>query len=464
LATVTAESQSNKFPPQIKYIVGNEACERFSYYGMRSILVIFMINYLLMKEPKAKGVFHLFVSANYFLPLLGGYLSDRYLGKYRTIIYLSLVYCAGHAVLAMFESEMGLYCGLGLIALGSGGIKPCVSAHVGDQFTTRNQHLLSKVFEIFYFSINFGSFFSSLLIPWILPRYGPSVAFGIPGILMFIATWVFWMGRRQFVIVPPSGKENSAQFVGVLAHAAANQGKKKPGQSWLDVARAKYGEERVDGAKAALSIFKVFITVAAFWALFDQQGSTWTIQAQKMNLNFLGIQLDAAQIQALNPILVMLVIPLFSKWLYPTIERMGIKVTPLRKMSAGMIAAGLSFVVAGIFEVMLEKGIQINVAWQIIPYIIITASEVLVSITGLEFAYTQAPRVMKSTIMSFWLLTVAVGNLFTAVFSYLNRFTGSGEFFFYAAMMFAVGAVFVLSSLGYKERNYIEPDLAAQPA
>jgi proton-dependent oligopeptide transporter, POT family len=464
LATLAADPQSNRFPSQIKFIIGNEACERFSYYGMRSILVIFMIHYLMMQESHAKGVYHLFVSANYFLPLLGGYLSDRYLGKYRTIIYLSLVYCAGHAVLAFFESKTGLYWGLGLIALGSGGIKPCVSAHVGDQFTTKNQHLLNKVFELFYFSINFGSFFSTLLIPWILPKFGPSVAFGIPGILMFIATWVFWLGRKQFVIVPPSGKENSAQFLGVVSHAALNQKKKLPGQHWLDVARAKYGEERSEGAKAAIAIFKVFITVAAFWALFDQQGSTWTIQAQKMDLNFFGIQLDAAQIQALNPILVMILIPLFSKWLYPALERRGVRVTPLRKMSVGMAAAGLSFVVAGFFEVLLERGVQVNVAWQIVPYIIITASEILVSITGLEFAYTQAPRAMKSTIMSFWLLTVAVGNFLTAVFSYLNRFSGSGEFFFYAAMMLAVAGIFVLSTLRYKERNYIEPELRTVPA
>jgi proton-dependent oligopeptide transporter, POT family len=129
-----------------------------------------------------------------------------------------------------------------------------------------------------------------------------------------------------------------------------------------------------------------------------------------------------------------------------------------------MILAGLSFVATGIFEVVIENGTQLNVAWQLLPYIIITASEILVSITGLEFAYTQAPRAMKSTIMSFWLLTVAVGNFLTAAFSYLNRFTGSGEFFFYAAMMLAVAAVFVLGTISYKERNYIEPELAGQPA
>ena len=109
--------KTNPYPSQIKYIIGNEAAERFSYYGMRSILVIFMIEYLMIEEHDAKGLYHLFITANYFLPVLGGYLSDRFLGKYRTIVYLSLVYCLGHAALAIWENRLGLFVGLSLIAL-----------------------------------------------------------------------------------------------------------------------------------------------------------------------------------------------------------------------------------------------------------------------------------------------------------------------------------------------------------
>lgn len=172
----TTTPKRDRFPPQIKYIVGNEAAERFSFYGMRSILVVFMMQQLLMPEHEAKGIYHLFVSAAYFMPLIGGYLSDRYWGKYHTIIWLSLVYCAGHAVLSVRDDQLGLFLGLTLIAIGSGGIKPCVSAHVGDQFDSSNKHLLNKVFNYFYFSINFGAFFSQMLIPFILPRYGAKVA------------------------------------------------------------------------------------------------------------------------------------------------------------------------------------------------------------------------------------------------------------------------------------------------
>lgn len=116
-----------------------------------------------------------------------------------------MVYCLGHLVLSLFENKSGLYWGLALIALGSGGIKPCVSAHVGDQFKSHQKTMLEKVFSLFYWMFNFGSVFSALLTPWTLKHYGPSIAFGVPGVLMAVATVIFWMGKNHYVHVPPSG-------------------------------------------------------------------------------------------------------------------------------------------------------------------------------------------------------------------------------------------------------------------
>lgn len=206
----TSPWSTEQAPPGIPFIIGNEGAERFSFYGMRAILVVFMTQYLmnangeldLMNETQAKGWFHLFVSAVYFLPLLGALISDAFIGKYRTIIALSFIYCFGHLVLAIDHTRLGLGIGLALIALGSGGIKPCVSAHLGDQFGQRNQHLLSRVFGWFYFSINLGAFISILATPWLMNRYGASVAFAVPGVLMLIATLIFWSGRHKFVHIP----------------------------------------------------------------------------------------------------------------------------------------------------------------------------------------------------------------------------------------------------------------------
>ena len=167
---------SKRMPDGIPYIIANEAAERFSFYGMRAILTIYMTTYLLnsegtldvMSENQAKTYFHLFVFAVYFFPIVGALLADKFWGKFKTIILLSIIYCMGHFALALDETRVGLLIGLILIAIGSGGIKPCVSANVGDQFGETNGHLISKAFGWFYFAINLGAFSSTLLTPLLL--------------------------------------------------------------------------------------------------------------------------------------------------------------------------------------------------------------------------------------------------------------------------------------------------------
>ena len=182
--------QTKGLPPGIPYIIGNEAAERFSFYGMKSILLVFMTTYLVQPDggldtfsiKEAEAWNHLFVASAYFFPIVGGILADAFLGKYLTIIILSLVYCLGHASLAFMgysgDTRMWLFAGLALIAIGSGGIKPCVSSHVGDQFSSGNKNLLSKVFGWFYFSINLGAFMSGLLTPFLLEARNSIGSFG----------------------------------------------------------------------------------------------------------------------------------------------------------------------------------------------------------------------------------------------------------------------------------------------
>ncbi|HVY71396.1 MAG TPA: MFS transporter, partial [Verrucomicrobiae bacterium] len=212
---LTAPLKTTGMPPGVPFIVGNEAAERFSFYGMNSILVVFMTKYMLdaqgqpahFSPEKANEWYHNFATLVYFLPILGALLADAFIGKFWTVMILSVVYCLGHLALAINVTQAGLLVGLGLIALGAGGIKPCVSAIVGDQFGQSNQHLMQRVYNWFYFSINCGSAFSTILIPWLLdnPSYGSHWAFGTPGILMLVATVVFWLGRKRFVHIPPAG-------------------------------------------------------------------------------------------------------------------------------------------------------------------------------------------------------------------------------------------------------------------
>src|SRR4051794_9333727 len=232
-ATPSIPDPNVPIPRQIRYIIGDEGCERFSFYGMRNILTVFLVTSLFASLPEAeragaaKEVFHTFVIGVYFFPLLGGWIADRFFGKYNTIFWLSLVYCAGQACLALFVfNRVGFYVGLGLIALGSGGIKPCVAAFVGDQFDQTNKHRAKVVFDAFYWIINFGSLFASFLMPLFLRYFGPAFAFGIPGALMFISVVVSWAGRKQYVMLAPAPPDpHSFLRVSSAAIASGMRGK-----------------------------------------------------------------------------------------------------------------------------------------------------------------------------------------------------------------------------------------------
>jgi POT family proton-dependent oligopeptide transporter len=392
----TAPIETTTMPPGIPYIIGNEAAERFSFYGMRTILVVFMLQYLhfmdgtggrALSNNEAVGNYHQFTSWVYFTPLLGALVADIFLGKYKTILWLSIVYCLGHAALACMgsfgNSPWWLFSGLLLICIGSGGIKPCVSAHVGDQFGKGNHHLITRIYNWFYFSINFGSFFSTLLTPWLLEWYGPHWAFGVPGVLMAIATFLFWLGRNRFVHIPPSG-------TGFFKEAFSR-----------------------DGIVALAKVIPLFTFIAVFWSLYDQTGSSWVLQAEQMNLNFLGVNWLESQIQAINPILILVFISLFTFFIYPWINRI-FPLTPLRKIGIGMILMTASFGLTTLVQTWIDAGARPSIGWQLIAYVIITAAEVMVAIVGLEFAYTQAPKAMKSWVMSLFWLSVWGGNQFTA--------------------------------------------------
>jgi dipeptide/tripeptide permease len=533
----TAPIETKGIPAGIPYIVGNEAAERFSFYGMKTILVVFMTQYLLsaqgqpnyMTDTQAREWMHLFVASAYFFPVIGAIIADAFLGKYVTILALSIVYCAGHLCLALidlpsaalnatFDPKGWMVAGLVLIAIGSGGIKPCVSAHVGDQFGHANKHLIEKIFGWFYFAINFGSFFSTLLTPWLLKNYGAGWAFGVPGILMALATFVFWMGRNKFTHIQPRGLRYFGETFGI------------------------------SGLKSIFKLVPLYLFVAMFWSLYDQGGSAWVEQAQQMNLHFMGIVWLESQVQAINPLLILIYIPLFAYVIYPLASKV-IKLTPLRKILIGFALTVVSFAIAAYAQGLIEKeearfdetilpmmlrgdvdvsatckamraeeqnscavkleaafalptdnsgdniknaamakpiiraGVAImkdgttqranwpTVGWQLLAYVVITAAEVLVSITCLEFSYTQAPKQMKSLIMSFYLLSVSLGNLFTAA---VNRFTmdangnstlvGANYYWFFTKVMIGATVLFIFVVVLYKPREYLQDDIGAAPA
>jgi len=469
---LTSPPKISTMPPGVPYIIGNEAAERFSYYGMNSILTIFMTKYLLdkmghlsvMQPANAEAWYHTFVSTLYLLPIFGAVLADAVFGKFWVVFWISIVYCAGHAVLALIGSPVAhaieprylLAIGLILIAIGAGGIKPCVSTNVGDQFGESNKHLLTRVFNWFYFSINAGSFISTLIIPWLLEPYTPSaefaakypglagflgsprlhspdIAFGLPGVFMVIATIFFWAGRKKFVHVPPVGLRTYAREI--------------------------FNRET---GKIILNILMPVPFVAIFWALWQQNFSSWIVQAESMDRHLFGIEWLSSQVQTVNPIFILIMLPLFSYWLYPFVEKF-VRLTPLRKIGAGLFVTAGSFFLVAMIQTRIDAGARPGIMWQVWAFVILTAGETLVSPTHLEFSYTQGPIKLKSLIMCTYLLAVSLGNQFTAAVNFFIqnpdgtvKLQGTSYFMFFVWVMLGTAVLFVIVTPFYKGRTYLQ--------
>ena len=443
---LTAPVPSKKTPAGIPYILTNEAAERFSFYGSRCILVFFMTHLLKnasgalapMTAEQSKTWFHLFVSAVYFTPLLGALISDIWLGKYRTILWFSVLYCFGFVALALDQTRLGLATGLILIAIGSGVIKPCVSANVGDQFGETNKHLINRVYHWFYFAINLGAFISNLLVPELLERYGATVAFGVPGVFMVLATIAFWLGREKFVHIPRGG---------------------------LEFVKECFSGE---GIRAIGKLSIIYVFVAPFWALFDQMDSAWMLQAEKMNRDWLGHTWLPTQIVAVNPLMILILIPVFSYVIYPAINKV-FPLSSLRKIGLGLLLAGSPFVVSALIEAKIVAGGAPSIGWMVLGYVLLTSSEIMVSITCLDFSYTQAPKRMKSFIMAVFLLSISLGNAFTAIVNAVienedgtSKLAGAQYFWFFAGVMFVTALLFIPVARRYPVKNYIQDEAPAK--
>ncbi|MDR0535917.1 MAG: POT family MFS transporter [Puniceicoccales bacterium] len=474
-STLLSENTAGRFPRQVPFILGNEACERFSFYGMRSVLATYLTSATVvaaagsgvwpglgMKEENALYIVHAFIAASYGSGLIGAWLADRFWGRYKTILYISLLYCAGHGILFLsdFSSSTSykIWClgaGLVLIAFGAGGIKPCVSSFMGDQFDPGQKRLIERAFGAFYWCINLGSFFAFLAIPYVRDHHGYGIAFAIPGILMAVATFVFWLGRDRYRHAPLA---TGPGFWKVFFFALTGR-EKRPGDAFWSAARRRFGNEKIAEISDMLRAIRPFLFIPPFWALYDQNSSTWIMQGNQMEKIRLGgdFVINADQIQAANPVLIMVLVPVFSFFLYPFFGKFA---TPLRRMGFGMFLAAVSFALVGWLQMRIEAGETLSLAWQLAPYVLLTAGEVLVSVTGLELSYTMAPKTMKSTVGSFWLLTVLAGQLIVMLVTKLIgaaaqagdvKVVTSGRFFLFAMLLGATALVFALAMSFFKQ-------------
>uniref|UniRef100_A0A3P9B648 Solute carrier family 15 member 1 n=1 Tax=Maylandia zebra TaxID=106582 RepID=A0A3P9B648_9CICH len=387
--SITSSKDVCGYPLSIFFIVVNEFCERFSYYGMRAVLVLYFKHFLQWDDDLATSIYHTFVALCYLTPILGAIVADSWLGKFKTIVYLSIVYTIGQVAMAVsavhditdsnrdgtpdnmtFHVALSMV-GLFLIALGTGGIKPCVAAFGGDQFSEHQDKQRRTFFSVFYLCINGGSLLSTIITPILRGQecgiYSQqkcySLAFGVPAALMVVALVVFIVGSGMYYKAEPEGNImlDVCKCIGFAINNRyrhrSNQYPRR--QHWMDWAEEKYDKLLIAQIKMVLKVLFLYIPLPMFWTLFDQKGSRWTLQATTMNGYFGKLVIQPDQMQIFNPILILTLVPIMDSVIYPLIKKCGFNFTPLKRMTVGMFLAAMAFVCAALVQVEIDKTLPV---------------------------------------------------------------------------------------------------------
>jgi proton-dependent oligopeptide transporter, POT family len=453
--------------PVVCCILITETVERFAYFGFRAILVLYFIHALKVNEDNAIALYAYVTCLAYASPILGSLMADAYWGRYKTILIFGWIYAIGLSLLTIGacvdDGRNGLkrmlsFIGLFFFCMGTGGIKPCVSAFGADQVaslektvvadctislekgpgysTTTSSERVRAFFSLFYFCINLGAVTSISSIPIVKLHFGFGAAFLAPTIFIVIAMLTFWSKRKDYVHITPGQDGRSLSMTLALCIWII---RKELARTWL--CRLYPGiipkrspmsgsdeeddaNQQLNDAKQVLRVLPIMSMFPMFWMLYDQQSSVWTLQATRMKLH--GLQ--AEQLIVVNPVEIMIFIPLFDHVIYPFLERIGMKVSHLSRMRWGMFFTAISFSISGLVEYWIQNSEEhsISVFWQLPQITILAVAEILVSVTGLEFAYAMSPERLKALIMGVYLVMTSIGNLFggllySSIFQSLNR-------------------------------------------
>jgi proton-dependent oligopeptide transporter, POT family len=388
--TSDAEVPVSKHPNGLYVLFFTEMWERFSYYGMRALLVLYMIKGLQFAQARSSEIYGFYTGWVYATPILGGLLADRLLGYRRTIILGGTLMMIGHFLMAV-ENVPFFYCALGFLILGNGAFKPNISTIVGKLYK-KGDPRRDAGFTIFYMGINLGAFFSPLVCGTLGEKFGWGWGFGAAGVGMLIGliTFIAGQGRLKGVNVdkpePPEPHTQAEQRV-------ADEEKSKETGRVL--------------ALVIIAFFNVF-----FWASFEQAGNTMTLWAdQNTNRSIFGWVTPASWFQSVNPFFIFTIAPVISM-LWVWLARRGKDVPTVIKMVFGLFFLGLGFVVlmaAARVAVHADRGLAS--AWFLIfAYLLHTIGELCLSPIGLSLVTKLAPARLGGMLMGVWFLAVAAGN------------------------------------------------------
>lgn len=447
-------AQQKGHPKGLYLLFMTEMWERFSYYGMRAIFVLYMTKMLLMPDSDASNIYGSYTGLVYLTPLLGGYLSDRFLGNRRSIEIGGVLMALGQFAMFFSASTSGgaaislMWVGLTLLIIGNGFFKPNISTMVG-QLYPQGDRRVDAAFTIFYMGINLGAFFSPLICGTLAEKVDFKWGFLAAGFGMIIGLITFMLQKNKLLVDSenkpigmPTQKFGIAQLGIVVAATALIfflMNFKTMFNSDLDIiGYLIYGAMIAmpliiltdksltkDERDRIMVIFILAFFVIFFWGAFEQAGASLTIFADRQtDRTLFGWEMPASYFQSVNPMAIILLAPLFSS-LWLRLGNRGLEPTSPKKMAIGLSLVALGYVVIAFAVYGLGAMDKVSMFWLIGLYVIHTMGELCLSPIGLSMVSKLSPARFSSLLMGTWFLANAAANKFAGTLSAL--IPGGGE-------------------------------------
>ncbi|MCF4138668.1 oligopeptide:H+ symporter [Streptomyces sp. Tue 6430] len=423
-----------------------EMWERFSYYGMRALLPLYLVapGGLHLNAGTATAIYSVYVSLVYLLAMPGGWFGDRVWGPRRTVAVAGAVIMLGHLTLAL-PSSGTFYAGLGLVAIGSGLLKANISTMVGHLYDGPDDPRRDGGFTVFYMGINLGAFAAPLIIGTIGENVNWHFGFALAALGMALGLAQFLLGSRHLadrssvVPKPLSAEEKSATLrkaaiwagiavvayaiVGFSGHYTLNWilvpltllGVIIPVMVLVNIKRDRELDRSEQSKMSAYVWF--FVAAAVFWMIYDQGGSTLSIFADSSADNtVLGWEFPVSWYQSVNPVLIMALAPLFA-WFWLALNKRGKEPSTIVKFASGLVLVGASFFLFLAPLSIAEGGHKAAAMWLVAIYFVQTVGELLLSPVGLSVTTKMAPAKYASQMMGVWFLAVTAGDATTGLLS-----------------------------------------------
>ncbi|WP_058833774.1 peptide MFS transporter [Luteimonas abyssi] len=433
-----------------------EMWERFSYYGMRALLIFYLVQHWMFSDSEASVIYGAYTALVYIAPVIGGYLADRYLGQRKAVLFGAVLLTFGHFLMA-FEGDGGqgaaelniFWLALAFIIVGSGFLKANISVMVG-QLYPRTDIRRDPAYTIFYMGINLGAFLGSLIAGYLGQTYGWAWGFGAAGVGMLLGLIVFIIGKPLLMgrgesrdperLARPVAGIKFEWLLYALGFAAVLL-------VWFMIQHQKLVGFLLGGSGAVLVGYVLYTSVfrlpkedrdrilaalylilgsILFWALFEQAGASLNLFTDRsVDRTIFGWEVPASMFQSLNAAYIVLLGPVFA-WLWTALARRGMEPSAPAKFSLGVIQVGLGFLVLVAGAHATGAGNMTPVIFIFLIYLIHTTGELCLSPVGLSAMNRLTPAHMASLIMGTWFFAAATGNFAAGLISAATGGEGAG--------------------------------------